>query len=424
MGGYNYIMRNPVDTIKKLISNFAAWFGGLSIKKKIIFIIVFLVAAAVVSGQISKLNQPPAYTTQKVTRSDITEFVTETGNITSGSVLNVFSPATGVITDVFVSNGQNVSQNQDLFRVESAATQQEIQQAYANYLAAQQALNAANSTQDTLRADMYARWKTFRDMATNSTYENSDDSPNTENRKAAEFQIAQDEWHAAEKRYKDQQTAIAQANAAVGSTYLLYQATQNSTVKAPGNGVVSNLSISNGSSVTANSALAPQNPVLSLTRGTAKEVVIPLSETDIAKVKPGQQVKITVDAVSNKTYKGVVERVDSIGVKIQGVVTYNVYIRILNDDDNLRAGMSVDAEITTKKLTSVLSVPNSAVKPYQGGRAVRVQGKNKSEVVYVPVEVGVKGLERTQILKGLTDGQTIIVTLANEQIKRPGLFGR
>ena len=46
--------------------------------------------------------------------------------------------------------------------------------------------------------------------------------------------------------------------------------------------------------------------------------------------------------------------------------------------------MNSDATITTNKLEDTLSVPNSAIKPYQGGRAVRIpEGKDK--VKFVPV---------------------------------------
>lgn len=405
------------------LTNTSGWFRSLSLKKKLFFIGVAFVVLLIVIGQISQLRQPPPYTTQKVEKSNIVETVNETGNIASGGTANIYSPTNGVITEVYASNGMEVAKGQDLFSVESTATQQEAQTAYANYLAAKASLNAASSNQDVLRSDMFTKWKRYLDLATNGTYENGDDSPNTANRTSAEFHIAEDDWHAAEKKYKDQETAIAQAQAALSATWLSYQATQNVTVKAPIDGTVLNLSVTNGSPVSINTAVSPQTPILAVTKGSTNEVVIPLSETDIAKVKPGQKAKIDVDAVNNKTYTGIVERVDALGTKSQGIITYNVYLKLLDSDENIRPGMSVDAEITTKKLEGILSVPNSAVKPYQAGKAVRIPGKKKGEVVYVPVEIGVRGKDRTQILKGLKEGQTVITSLSNEQLKRPGLLG-
>ena len=84
--------------------------------------------------------------------------------------------------------------------------------------------------------------------------------------------------------------------------------------------------------------------------------------------------------------------------------------------------MTADVEIETKNLTNILVVPNSAVKPYQGEKAVRVVDKVTKQVKYVPVVVGVKGENKTQILKGINQGQEVIQSLSNEQIKRPSLF--
>ena len=83
--------------------------------------------------------------------------------------------------------------------------------------------------------------------------------------------------------------------------------------------------------------------------------------------------------------------------------------------------MSVDADIKTKTAKNVLIVPNSSVKPYQGGRAVRVPGE-KGEVKFIPVEIGIRGIKNTQILSGIRQGQEVITALSNESIKRPGLF--
>ena len=149
-----------------------------------------------------------------------------------------------------------------------------------------------------------------------------------------------------------------------------------------------------------------------------------MSETDISKVEQGQRAIVTVNSVSDNTYEGKVARVDSIGTDTQGVVTYSVYVEITNPDSKIRQGMTVDTDIVTKEINSTISVPNSSVKPYQGGRAVRIpDNSTKEKYRYVPVIIGVRGAERTQILKGLSEGQTVITAITNENIKRPGLFG-
>ncbi len=399
-------------------------FKRVSFKKKILIVVGLIILILIVSSSIQNAFKPAPYTLAKAQKSDITEVVSESGNISLSNKANVYSTSTGIVEEVYVANGDQVNEGDELFRVESTATEQERNAAYANYLTAQASLKAAHSNADVLRADMYGKWKSYRDMATNDTYETGDGVAKEREREAAEFQIARDTWEAAEAKYKDQQTTIAQAQAHVTSTYLLYQATQNTVVKAPISGTINNVSVAQGSSVTVNSptSLTTPAPALSIANFSRTEAVIALNESDALKVKEGQIVEIDVNAIDNKKFRGRVVRVDDIGTSNQGVIQYNAYIEVFAPSQNLKAGMTVDVDITTNKISRVLSVPNAAVKPYQGGRAVRIVNPKTKKIEYIPVVTGVKGEERTQIVKGIAEGQEVVTALANDQIKRPGLF--
>lgn len=408
--------------LKRILSfpkNFLSWFMRLSWKKKIIVIVIAVITAVVAINTIGA-NPNAGYTFAKAEERDITETVTETGNISTNGSIEVLSPANGIATDVYVKNGDTVIEGQDLVKIQSSASQQEQQSAYSNYLAAVASLNSAQSNLNVLRASMYDAWDDHRNLATNDTYETGDGVARTENREAAEFQISQDTWLAAEKKYKDQQTVVGQAQSQVSSTWLLYQATQNAVVKATADGTVTNLSVTNGTNVNAQSLTQSATPLLVITNQKATEVTVSLSESDIAKIKEGQKAVIDVSSVDDKEYQGVVRRVDTIGTDELGVIRYKAYIEIINPDENLRPGMTADAQITTNQIENVLTVPNSAVKPYQGGRAVRVLKNNQIE--FIPVKIGVRGDEYTQILSGISKGQEVITALSNEQITRPGLF--
>ena len=410
---------------KKLLANpskLLKWFLSLSWKKKIVVVILAIILVSIAISQITALTKPPGYTLARAEKRNITEIVTETGNISSGGIAHIFSPTNGLVSEIYVSNGMAVTDGQDLLKVESTATVQEQQAAYANYLTAVATLNAAKSNLNTLRASMYDAWDDHRNLATNDTYETGDGVARTENRTAAEFQISQDSWLAAEAKYKDQQTVVGQASAAVSSTWLAYQATQNAVIKAVTNGTVANLSVALGSTVEAQTALLSATPVLTIANLTTTEIVVSLSETDITKVKENQKVTIDVSAVNDKTYNGIIRRVDTVGSDNQGVIRYNAYIEVTDPDENLRPGMSADVQIITKEISNVLTVPNSAVKPYQGGRAVRVINPANKQIEYIPVVIGVRGEQYTQILKGIEEGREVVTALSNEQIQRPGLF--
>lgn len=414
-------MKKLLPRLKEKIVSVWVRFKALPRKKKIAVLVAVVIAFLLISRTVSNATKEPPYKLAKAEVGEIEEIVSETGNIINKNRVDIYSPSTGVVTRVHVENGQSVQKNQILFEVESSATEQEKRAAEANYLTAVSALNSARSTRDLLQAEMFSSWQTFQDTATSDQYEHSDGTPKNEERANSEFHIAEKTWIASEKKYKDQVTAISQAQANVSSTKLLLDATKDARVLATADGIVENLSVTQGSGVTINQVLAPVRPVITIVGNAPSELSLKLGESDIAKVAPGQEVDLDVSAVDEKKYKGRVVRVDSVGTDEGGVIRYTVYVEVLDPDSNIKPGMSVDAKIKTQKLENVLIVPNSSVKPYQGGRAVRVVGKNQ-EIEYIPVETGIRGTTHTQIISGIEEGEEVVTALSNESIKRPSLF--
>lgn len=404
---------------KKIFSSFLA----LSFKKQTIIVVsLVLIISAIFYAQqyFSKRNE---YLIEKAQKASLTEIVTESGEILTDGKTVILSPTNGNVTELYVQNGSQVKKDQILLKVESSATEQDKQTAYANYLTAKATYDADNAALFTLQSKMFSAWKVYTDKATNSTYENADKSPNTSNRILTDFTTSQDDWYAAEANYKNQQVVLAKDQAALNSAYIAYQATQNAVIKAPISGIINNLAVAKGDSVTAQTLLNPSpTPVLLISNNQNNmEAVIQVGQTNISKIKTGQKTTIKPDPYKDITYQGTVDRMDNIGTNNQGVITYNVYIKIANPDDKLRAGMTLDGDIVTNELNNVLSVPNSAVVLNQGKKTVRILKNNK--IVYLPVLVGIKSDTRTQILEGISEGQEIIVSLTNAQLQRPGFFG-
>jgi multidrug efflux pump subunit AcrA (membrane-fusion protein) len=266
---------------------------AMSKKKKIVIGIV-LVIAIFIGVQIYRgSTAKPNYTFGTVTRSDITEIVSETGKVSASGITPILSPANGVVTNVYVENGDDVTAGETLFTIRSTATEQEKSQAYATYLTAKTSLDAAQSNALKLQATMFGQWKSFKDLAESDTYEEADGKPKDGMRTLAEFHISQKEWLASEKDFQNQQIAISQAQAAVNSTYLLYQATQNATVKATAAGRISNVSVSQEETVTATGT----KPLALIMSNAKTEATVSLSENDVTKVQKGQSVTIEMKAL-------------------------------------------------------------------------------------------------------------------------------
>ncbi|MCX7920879.1 MAG: HlyD family efflux transporter periplasmic adaptor subunit [Clostridia bacterium] len=103
---------------------------------------------------------------------------------------------------------------------------------------------------------------------------------------------------------------------------------------------------------------------------------VSIDELDIAKVKIGQKVNVTVDALTETSAKpltGEVIKIAIEGTSSNGVTTYPVTIRV-NDTSNLKIGMNANAEIMINEKSGVLLVPLEAVQKMRNRSFVMVKG--------------------------------------------------
>jgi HlyD family secretion protein len=432
-----------IKKVFKFVGKPFIWFKRTRRRNKVFTIIILGIAAIVISNIIQQATAKSPYEVQKAKYEDVVQFVSETGNINTSGRVDIYSTTTGIIEELYVENGSTVKTGQELFSVRSTATDQEKAAAYATYQSAVSAQKTAERAKLTADASMWTAQKTLLDAKevkrVKDTSEHGYDELDKQSIDAANAQ-AEKSFTAAETNYKESDIAVTAAKAQVTSSLLGYQATKNAKVKATTNGTVANLSLTEGDNVTSGgpsalsvggasaavaglSAGTTSTPVLTIANLTSQySIKLPLNEVDIPKVNQGQVVKITLDAFSGKTYNGIVTNVDAVGTNTQGVITYNVLVSIDNPDSKMKPGMTADADIEVDRQNHVLTVPNSAVKPYKGGRAVRIVDPKTKTLKFVPVEIGIKGETRTQITKGITEGQEVVTALTNEQVQKQGLF--
>ncbi|HBZ35255.1 MAG TPA: hypothetical protein DEO33_02355 [Rikenellaceae bacterium] len=384
------------------------WFLKLSLVKKIFTVILVLGVVYFAFNRIGNTNNQPEYLFQKVERSNIEQIVSETGNVNSSGIVDVYSSSTGIMEAVYIENGAEVKAGQNLFKVRSTATDQEKATAFATYQSASSAYNQALNT--------------YRDREATAQKVEDDvkdhDSDETFAQKAARTtaQAARDSAY----------DAIAAAEASLKSAELAYYATQNIIVRAPASGTVANFLSKVGDHVTAGNNTSGGMTVLSIGDFSSYTVTLELNEVDIPKVKVGQPATFTLDAFPRKKFQGKVTHVDTIGTNVSGVITYTVVVEIIDPKDSIRPTMTANVDIVVDKAENTLTVPNSAIKPYQGGKAVQLIDPQTNSPKYIPVEVGIKSSERTQIVSGIKEGKEIITGAKNGVVEANGggPFGR
>ena len=125
-------------------------------------------------------------------------------------------------------------------------------------------------------------------------------------------------------------------------------------------------SSSSGSSGASTSA-SSNSAAIVISDLSSLQAQVQIAETDRPKVKSGQKVELTFDAVPNLTITGKVAEIDAVGTSSSGVVTYNVTITFDVQDKRLNPGMTASASIVTQVDTNVLLVPNAAIKTDSSG---------------------------------------------------------
>ncbi len=137
-----------------------------------------------------------------------------------------------------------------------------------------------------------------------------------------------------------------------------------------------------------------------------------VDESDIGKVKVGQNVVITTDAYIGKQFTGKVSRVAAKGTNTNNVVTFAVRIEVDQAGvELLRPEMTANIEIEADHCENAMTLPNEAIQMYRGVNFVDLPGKG-DQVTSVTIETGLTDGLKTQIISGLTENQEVMYPAA------------
>lgn len=185
-------------------------------------------------------------------------------------------------------------------------------------------------------------------------------------------------------------------------------------IRAPFDGVLARLSVKSTDTVSSGTTIGT---LIS----SQKIATITLNEVDVEKVKVGQKAELTFDAIQDLKIQGTVITVDLVGTVSQGVVNYNVELSLDEQDERIKSGMSVTADIKTETTQNVIIVPNSAVKTLGKMNYVEVfenpipsiKGNTPitSDIppIQKKVEVGTSNDSFTEIISGINEGDQVVV---------------
>lgn len=387
-------------------------FGGLGI------LVVALVLIALLGG--SKENII-AVQIEKVAKRDITQTVTATGTINPEFKVVITPVITGEIMKLPVDEGDMVKKGDLLIQIQAKAYRAQKERADAVLQSSKATLLMRKAELDRVKA-AYDRVKELhaKGLASN-----------------AELEVAKSNFLSQKAAIQAQEAAVLQSRASVKEAD---DKLSKTSIYAPMDGTISQLNVELGERVLG-SGFSQGTNIMTVSDLNNMEATVEVDENDVVLISVGDTARIEIDAFGDRVFRGVVTKIGNtaktagFGTQDQ-VVNFEVRIKLIDVDKNLRPGMSSTAKIETETIKNVLSVPLQSVtarnaselangkkdKKKKKDKVLVVKKENKSrpklqEIVFVvkdgkadiaKVKTGISDDNYIQIKSGLKENQEVV----------------
>ena len=227
---------------------------------------------------------------------------------------------------------------------------------------------------------------------------------------------------AALSRVEQARASLAQARDSLSKTI----------IRSPLTGVITQLNVDVGERAVPGTLNNPAATIMVIADLSIIEAEVEVNETDIVAVALNQHAIVHVDALPNQPLEGTVTEIGNSALQKSNnqAKEFKVAIRLSNPPEILLPGLSCTADITTAVRQEVLSIPIQALvirefavdsggHPIHDNSGEKERSKRKddfagvfvvreSRVDFHPVETGISGALRLQIISGLNKGSAIV----------------
>lgn len=326
----------------------------------------------------------------------MTESVYASVNILPQDLYDVFAATPGILDHIFINEGDSVKQDQIIAQISANTPQLNIENALLNvdlsrenYKGKATILSSItdeiNSAKKQLQIDSinYFRQKNLWEQKVGSKSE-------LEN-KQLKYELTQNQLDILQKRYD--QTALELENSYNQAQNALEKAKSNLSdyfIKSKINGKVYSVLKKEGELINQQEALAQ----IGKSHSFIIELII--DEVDITKISLGQLALITLDAYQEQVFEATITKIYPL--KDNRTQTFKVEANFNDPPKVLYAGLSGEANILLQVKENTISIPIEYLT--ENDKVITEDGK-------VTVELGMKNMERVEVLSGI-DTATVI----------------
>ncbi|MCJ7681412.1 MAG: efflux RND transporter periplasmic adaptor subunit [Candidatus Aminicenantes bacterium] len=376
-------------------------------KKKVIIIIAVLAVLAIIvilNMQANREKAEKVYV-EKVERANLSSVISASGEIMPKKNVDISAYIPGRIVKIGVVEGQWVSKNDFLLKLDS------IQ--YEAYADRDRAIIQSYKAEQ-----IKAQASLLRDK---QNYERQKKLFEEELIAREQLESAQANFDISSAQYEAIQFQIQQAEASLQSTL---DTLQKTVYNAPIDGIITSLRVEEGEIALVGTMNNPGTILMTIADLSVMEVEVEVDETDVVAVRLGQKAEVRVDAFPDRVILGKVTEIGSSALlsvsAAQESKDFKVVITLEDPPKSLKPGLSASADIITAEKKDVLAVPISAlVTKEKETKDSSVPEEDQEEGVYivntesralfVPVVKGIMGELNIEIQSGLEEGQKVIV---------------
>jgi macrolide-specific efflux system membrane fusion protein len=371
--------------------------------------VVVIATAVAVKMLFFTAPPPPAFTTAEVARGDLEKTVLATGTMEAYKLVSVGAQASGQLKSLKVGLGDQVKAGQLLAEIDSMTQQNTLRNA-----------EAALETRRAQRAAQVANLKQAEREFERQKQMLARDASSRQDFEAAEATLASVKAQIAAIDAEIKQAGITVDTAKVNLGY--------TRILAPMDGTIVAEVAQEGQTLNANQQAPTIFKLAQLDRLTIKAQI---SEADVIRVKPGQEVYFTILGEPDNRIQATLRAVEpapesitsdtstgSAGSSSSSAIYYNGLFDVPNPDHKLRIAMTAQVYIVLEKAENALLVPSAALRQGQRGQSVRVLNA-AGEPEPRRVKVGIDNNIHAQILEGLEAGEQVVIGGAPKAGARP-----
>jgi HlyD family secretion protein len=370
--------------------------------------------------------------TATVTRGTLAVTVPGSGTFSPGRKQEMLAPWQGIVKKV-VEAGTVVTEGQPLAWMDDTDLRQKIEEAEQALQTARLQLEEARlsatsqqqkAEQERAQAESSLRTAELNLTAAQKELDRYRSLYEAEAVSAAELEAKEEAANKAELAYAEakrnleslsesQKISAAQSELAVKRAKLAVQKAESdleelqaelekSVIKAPFAGVVTHVAVEAGQEVQKNAQL------LVLADTSTMLLTLQVDETDVPKVKAGQEVEVSLEAYPDRTFKGSVLRVSPQAEQQNNISIFKIEVEVPNPEGKIHSGMTADGEIIVSREENVLLVPLAAVQ--RRGEAAMVIVMENGQPRPTRVELGADDGVNAVVKQGLQEGATVVVS--------------